>query len=657
MPRPLCQARRDARRSWLAAAALVVVTAVVYLPAIRGGFIWNDSDYVTRPDLRSLHGLWRLWTEPGVTDQYYPVLYSAFWLEHRLWGDAAVGYHLLNVLWHALAACLFALVLGRLWDRRWKPAGAEWIAGLVFALHPVCVESVAWITEQKNTLSTVFYLLAALAYLRYDERRRAPPPDGARRRAAFAYALATFLFVLALFSKTVTATLPAALLVVLWWRDGRRRLREAAGPLIPWFALGVAAGLFTAWIERHFVGASGGAFDLTLAERTALAGKIAWFYLGKLMWPSRLIFMYPRWDVRPAGAHALGLVALGAAAIAAWLLIRRRGSSRATRAPLACLLLFVGTLFPALGFFNVYAFIFSFVADHFQYLAALAVVGGLVGGWGWFLAGKAGGLSPVSRSARLAAYYLSAAAAAVSLGALTFRQSGMYRSDEALYRRTLALNPAAWMAQNNLGNVLFAQGDFDAAIGLYRQALRLEPEFADAHYNLANALTKAGRLDEALPQYALAARLDPNDVHVRNDFGAALLAAGEPESAIVQFRAALRLHPESARIYFNLGSAYGRARDLPAAIGCLRAAVRLDPRNAEAEDNLGSALAEAGRWAEAVLHYRRAIGLDADSAGAHRNLSVALMHVGRWREAAEEFETASRLEAGPPANKISKPAD
>jgi hypothetical protein len=265
-------------------ALLLCTTLVAYLPALRGGLLWDDNMHVTRADLRSLHGLWRIWFDLGATQQYYPLLHSAFWLEHRIWGDAVLGYHLTNVALHALAACLVVTIV-----RRLRLPGA-WLAGFVFALHPVCVDAVAWITEQKSTLSGVFYLAAALTYLHFD--RGAP---GARRKSQYFTAL--LLFVLALMSKTVTATLPAVLLVIFWWQRGRIAWRRDALPLVPWLAVGASAGLFTAWVESapRLIGAQGADYALTLPQRLLLAGRVPWFYAWKVIWPSDLMFFYPRW--------------------------------------------------------------------------------------------------------------------------------------------------------------------------------------------------------------------------------------------------------------------------------------------------------------------------------------------------------------------------
>ena len=513
------------------AAGVVLAVLAVYWPAYRAGFIWDDDAHVTRPELRSLHGLWRIWFDLGATQQYYPVLHSAFWVEHRLWGDSPMGYHLLNVLLHAAAACLFALVLRRLWSAGVSSI-APWLAALVFALHPVCVESVAWVSEQKNTLSAVFYLSAALVYLRWRGSRASTP-----------YLLATGLFVLALLTKSVTATLPAALLVVVWWQNGRLSWRRDAFPLAPWLALGGAAGLFTAWVERRYIGAQGAAFDLSGVERCLLAGRAIGFYLGKLLWPSNLIFIYPRWsiDARVAG---LWLYPAGVA-IALGLLWRiARGG---TRGPLAAFLLFVGSLFPALGFVNVYPFVFSYVADHFQYLASLAIVALAAAGWETWR-GRAG------LWGRTASWPV-AAAAILLLGVLSWRQCRVYRDQRTLYSVTLEKNPGCWLAHLNLGGILLENGDVDEAIAHYRDALRGNPSYADTHFNLGKALLQTGRQSEAEAQFEETVRLDPTDAEAHDNLGIALAGMGRMEEAVAQFETALRLRPDNPRARYNLGIA------------------------------------------------------------------------------------------------------
>ena len=410
-------------RSAACAAGVFAAVLAAYWPACRAGFIWDDDAHVTRAELRSAHGLWRIWFDLGATQQYYPVLHSAFWVEHGLWGDSALGYHMLNVLLHATAACLFALVLRRVLGRP-GVSWTEWLAGALFALHPVCVESVAWVSEQKNTLSTVFCLLAALAFLRWrDQRVDAPegevPPRKDTSRSMVLYWIATALFVLAILTKSVTATAPAALLVVLWWREGRLNWKRDWLPLIPWLAMGAAAGLFTAWVERRYIGAQGAQFDLGWVERCLLAGRAACFYFGKLAWPARLIFIYPRWTI-DAGAGWGWLypaVALGVPAALAL---------RGFRGALAGVLCFLGMLFPALGFFNVYPFVFSYVADHFQYLASLPVLALAAVGWErWRAAGSWRGRTAVP----------AAVVAVILFGALSWRQCGIYQRPARALRR------------------------------------------------------------------------------------------------------------------------------------------------------------------------------------------------------------------------------
>ncbi len=349
--RPASGLEKPAIPFWLFGLLLCGATAAAYYPAWFGEPLWDDEAHLTRPALQSLGGLLRIWTEPGATQQYYPLVHTAFWIQARLWGAAMLPYHLVNISLHVAAALLFLRLLVRL-----QIPGA-WLAAALFALHPIQVESVAWISELKNTLSTVFALGAALAYLRFAETRRRS-----------AYAAAAVLFLLGLLSKTVIATVPAALLVILWWRDGRISWKRDVVPLLPFFGLGLAAGLFTAWMERTSIGAEGASFDFSMVERGLIAGRAFWFYLAKLFWPARLTFIYPRWEISSTAwwqylfpAAALGLLAL--------LFVYRRRH----RGPLAGALLFGGLLFPAIGFVNVYPFLYSFVADHFQYFASLAI--------------------------------------------------------------------------------------------------------------------------------------------------------------------------------------------------------------------------------------------------------------------------------------------
>ena len=649
-------------------AALGVVVLACYWPALHGGVVWDDQAHVTTTELSSWTGLRRIWTELGATQQYYPILHSAFWLEHRLWGDATLGYHLTNALLHATACGLLVVALRRLWSlgpatapgATTMPAGTAWLAAFLFAVHPVCVESVAWISEQKNTLSLVFYLLAALSWLNFHERR-----------GLGWYALATLLFLLALGTKTVTATLPAALLVVLWWRNGRLSLRRDVVPLLPWFVLAAAGGLLTAWIERKIIGAEGGQFSLAWGERVLLAGRVIWFYLGKLAWPFDLMFIYPRWDVPAAARGWFGCLA-GAALLTAglWLLRRR------ARGPLAGWLFFTGSLFPVLGFFNVYPFIFSYVADHFQYLASLGII--VVAATGittW--------LATIPARGRPAGWLLVGLFLA-GFGSLSNLQSRIYTDGGTLYRATLAANPDCWMAHNNLGLLLStspagipeAIEHFEAAMriwpdypeacnnlgfllakqpgrqaeamGYFERALRIQPGFAEAHCNLANILvTLDGRMPEAIAHYQQALRANPKQAEVHLCYANALVKLpGRESEALAHYEEALRLEPDYVEALMNLAIELEKIPGREAeALADYTRALQIDPTRAEVHYNLANLLTNLpGRSPEALDHYREAVRLQPTYAKAHNNLGVLLAREKMWEESRRHLEKALELD-------------
>jgi tetratricopeptide (TPR) repeat protein len=659
-PLPSLPVLKTSRRNLWIWVILFAVTLLAYLPALRAGFVWDDDGFVTKPELRSLGGLWRIWTDLSSTEQFYPLLHGFFWFQYRVFGDTPFGYHLVNVLLHAACAGMLVLVVRRLFDgRAATPLAAgptadhggersprptsdgtadniALLSGLLFALHPVYVESVAWIAEQKNTFSLLWYLLAAWVYLGRPNTVGGVPsprdrtPVGGTRPTAIPwyrsprYWLATLFFLLSILAKSLTATLPCALLVMTWWRRGRITWSDCL-PMLPWFAAGAAFGILTGWVEYHYMGAQGAHFDLNLLERGLLAGRILWFYPTKLLWPD-LIFIYERWHV-DATVWWQWLYPLAAILFVAWLW---RLSQR-TRGPLAASLFYGGSLFPTGGFFNVYAFKFSYVADHWHYLPSLGYL--VLAAAGIVMWGKRH--AAIVRPAILALLVL--------LGGLTWRQTLGYRDMETFYRTILAKNRDCALAHNNLGLLLREDGRLEEAATHFREMLRIDPKDADATGKLAVTYTRLGRPDEAVRQYESALRLKPANASIENDLAAALVSAGRREEAVPHFERALQMQPDFADASYNYGNLlYNLGRPAVAATRYV-AALKAKPDHSGAEHNLGAAYLALGRNDDAAAHFTAALRLRPDYFEAHYNLALVLTAQGKINDAILSLQTAVRL--------------
>ncbi|MDX6768484.1 MAG: tetratricopeptide repeat protein [Elusimicrobiota bacterium] len=579
------------------AGLLTLAALAAYLPVLLGGgFIWDDDlQVVGNLLLRSPGGLADIWTKvgPGAggTPQYYPLSFSAFWLQYQLWGLEPRAYHLVNVLLHALDAFLLWRVL-----RRLELPGAGWAAAL-FAVHPVNAESVAWVIELKNVLSAAFYLAALDALLRY----AGIGPGVPERRRDFAAAFA--LFALALAAKTSTVVLPGTFLVLLWWKRGSLEARDwrTAAPL---FALAAAAGAVTTFVETGSVGASGAEWSLSWGERAVVAGRALWFYAGKLAWPAGLTLIYPRWDPSAGGAAAWLWPASALALPAAlWAARERLG-----RGPTAAALIFGGSLLPVLGFVNVYFMRYSFVADHFQYLAAPALLAA-------FAAGVARLPAPAARAV--------GAALVLVLGGLTARRGAAYAGAAASWADNLRTNPGSWLAHNNLGAILNDEGRAAEALAHFVETTRLNPAYAEGWNNLGLALLRLGRPAEAEPPLLEALRLRPGFADANHNLGAALAARGRHAEAVARYEAAVAAAPGMAQAWSNLGAslaALGRHDD---ALARYREAVRRDPALPEAHFNLGLALARRGERALAAERFEEALRLRPAYDEARRSLELA----------------------------------
>lgn len=478
-------ATAKSHRNLLLGCALIGLVLIAYAPVLYNGYIWDDREWITENQtLFSPSAMSKIWFRFDSGPQYYPIVHTMFWCEARLWHMQAAGFHVVNVISHAANALLLVLLLSRL------AVPGAWLAGFLFALHPVHVESVAWIAERKNVLSLFFYLLAALSYFQFAWFR-----DGedvgerpSRKRRWVWYALALAAFVCSLLSKTATVTFPAAALLVIWWKRGRLASRDVL-PLVPFFAVAFGLGLVTAWVETHHAVAKGENWAFGPVERILIAGRALWFYAGKLAWPHPLIFHYPRWNIDPHQwwqyiYPVAALVVIGA------LWIKR---DRIGRGPLVAVLFFAGTLIPALGFFNVFAMVFSFVADHFQYHASIGLIVLFAAG----CARMAASSKVRAKPGNAMLPYLACGVLLAVMGVLTFKQTQIYRSDETLFRDIVAKNPQAWMAQSNLAGILFDRHEDEEALQHLRLAAKASPGDSLPRQSLVRLLLYMGRKQEA----------------------------------------------------------------------------------------------------------------------------------------------------------------
>ncbi len=584
------EARLTARWNWFFGVVLIAVTLLAYKPAWNGKPIMDDAAHFTNTlELRSLSGLTRLWIQPQTTRQYHPLLDTVFWIEDKLWGESMLGYHIVNILLHGISALLLLKILQQL------AVPGAWLAAAIFALHPIQVESVAWMAELKNTLSGVLFFGSVLAYLQFD-----------RTRSGRWYALVLLLFLLGLTAKAIVAMLPAAILITLWWKRGKLEWKRDVQPLLPFFVLGIVAGIFTAWMEREFAGAQGEAFEFSASERVLIAGRAFWFYLSKLFWPSDLVLIYPRWEVNAAAwwQYLFPIAALCLLGVS-WRLRHQ------LRWLLAGMLFFTVMLLPMLGFFNVNFFHFSFVADHFQYLATIGIFVPLAAGAALLLRRLRGREQIVSYGCCLALLG--------ALTVLTWKQSHMYRDTETCCRAIIEKNPTSAEAYMNVGHALFDKGLLDEAGAHFQKALELDsnnPSTAKrAYMNLGNVLLKEGRVDAAIIDFEKALKIDPNYGAAHSSLGRALSRKGQWKEAIFHIQKSLETLPRSAMIHSILAWMLATCSDSslrngPRAVDLAQRANQLsngsDPVILR---SLAAAYAENGQFSQAVETAERALQL------------------------------------------------
>lgn len=552
------------RRDWLWGLILVVAVILAYQPVWYAGFNWDDNDHVTaNPCIVGPLGLKEIWTTKAA--RICPLVLTTFWVEHRLWGLAPLPFHLVTLLMHVGSAVVLWLVL-----RRLLVPGAWWGAAL-WALHPVQVETVAWVTELKNTQSCFFYLLSIYFWAGWLNTRG----GGDQTRTAWNYGLTLLFAAMAMASKSSTVILPLVLCLCAWWVEGRWNWRNL-WRITPVFFMSAAFAALSMWTQK-MEGASDQQTARSWPERFATAGDVIWFYLGKLLWPHPLIFIYPRWQIH--ANQPLAYLPLLAAIIVFVLLWLYRESW--ARPGLFAFAYFVVALLPVLGLANHFFLHYSFVGDHFQYLASigpLALAGALLYRWAHLVFVK----HPRPASV-LGAVLL------FVLGAVSWQRVWVYQNEEKLWLDTMTQNPACWLAYNNYGKIIVEKGQLDEGMALFRKALELYPDYDLAHLNMGNAFMDKGQLDEALVEYQRAVKLNPIYDKAHFDLGVALDQKNEIVDAMAEYQKAIDLNPYNAGAHNNLGTDMAKKGQLNEALAQFQEAVRLQPDFGQAQANVAQA--------------------------------------------------------------------
>ena len=584
--------RLFALRILLIAAAIVWI----YWPALHGGWLWDDNTYLAQnPLLQEPGRLWKAWFQPGSFIEYYPVEQTVQWVQWQLWGQDTLGYHLTNVGLHFLSALLVWRLLIKLGLR------FGWVGGLLFAVHPMMVESVAWICELKNTLMLPFFLLAVCSWIDYAQ--------GGQRKD---YLRALAFFLLAMLCKISVAPFPVVLLLFAWWRKGRVRWDDVIASA-PFFILSLILGALTAWcgtayLQSQYQNAAvidvGGFFF-----RLALAGQTLAFYFVKCFWPADLMPIYPQWNVDPtAPLQYLPWIVLAAALY--WLWRRRRSWGRHALLGLGFFILMLG---PFLGFVPISYMSFTWIMDHFLYVPVLGIVGVVVAG-----------MEDIDSRLSATIHPLSTGLLIVLVALLAFKSrwyASAFTGEETLWTYTLERNPEAWLAHYNLGKVLLDNGEAEQAREHLALAVEMKPDVAQPYTNLGAALAQLNRIPEALAVFNQSLKIDPYSPETNNNLGIVLAQTGHLDAAMARFTKALEHHPRYTNTHVNLGHAFLLSGRNAEAIGQFQAAANLDPSSVSAHDNLALALDRAGRYAEAADQFRQALQLDPNDAKASQGLT------------------------------------
>jgi len=600
---------------WLWGLLLVLAVFLVYSPVWRAGYIWDDDFYLTaNPVIVGPLGLKEIWTTKAA--DICPLTLTSFWVEHELWGLNPLPYHLVTVLLHGLGAVVLWRVL-----RQLHIPGA-WLGAALWALHPVLVESVAWIVEMKNTQSTFFYLLSILFFTKW---LKGTGP-GEKSSGRWNYGLTLLFAGLAIASKSSTVILPLVLCLCAWWIQGRWEWRTVVkvGPIL---LMSFAACMLSLWTEKMH----DSLWIRSWTERVITAGDAIWFYVGKLLWPCPLLAIYPRWTMD--SGQLLSYVPLLAAMIA--LVVFWFYRKTWARPWFFCSVYFVVALAPVLGLVDHGYSRFSLVADHFQNLASMAPLAFAGAGIVWSVHRFQPG--------NLLLQMTLGAALLLLLGALSWQRTWVFRNQETLWNDTLAKDPNCAFGYGMLGAVRLSEGKKTEAFADFQKAIELNPNYAEAHNNLGTLFLQEGQLDEAISQYQKATQLTSNFSEAYRNLGLALTQKGQPNEAMSAYQKALEIDPRQPEVHYSLGALFYQKGQVDEAMNEYRKALEIDPNNPETQCNLGILLYLKGQIDEAISHYRNALEINPDLPNAHNGLGMALTQKGEVEEAIAQFQEALRL--------------
>ncbi|MFH1519966.1 MAG: tetratricopeptide repeat protein [Candidatus Omnitrophota bacterium] len=600
---------------------IIFLCLIIYGPSLGNGFIWDDdTHFYKNPLVQSNQGLKNIWFTHQ-TFQYYPLVFTAFWIEHKIWGFHPFGYHLVNLLFHILNALLLFWIVRKLYPR------IAFVVALLFAIHPIQVETVAWITELKNLLVLAFFLLTILAYLRFDRTQK---------RKHYLQTIA--LFICALLSKTIAVCFVAVPILYAWWKKGRVRRREVRLS-IPFMLIGFIAAINGLYLELYQVRARD-AWSLSFLERFVLSGRILLFYIYKLCLPFKFMFFYPRWTI-DAGQWWQWLFPFASMLLLVLLVYYRR---RIGRGAPTLFLFYIISIFPVLGFINVYGMKFSFVADHFSYLSTPALLLLLCGGV-VFLFDKLKQKLPLLTLTRFRIFAQSILVIViVSMGTKSMALTKSYKNDVILWEDLIRKNPKTWIAYNNLGTAYSDIGKKEEAARLFKKAIELNPDCIIAYYDLANLYKDSGKTEEAIILYKKVIKIKPDYIEAYNNLGNTYNDIGEHKTAITLYKKAIEINPSFAEAYYNLGNAYSNISDSKAAIASYRKAIEFNLNHADVHNNLGNIYSYIGEYKTAITSYKKAIENNPNHANVYSNLGNVSGYIGEYKAAIAAYNKALEID-------------